>query len=102
MHGTTPSANGAAAAVTLLHAFPTYTRADSFIQVVLPLASAAYFLRREVRFAVVLTVAWVAEPLNNIRVHAADAQTMVLPLFEDNGSGAGYDSYNILNRIGWL
>lgn len=123
----------AAAAITLLLAFLTYTRdgwvpllsyfdlgvhefghlltmwaaemivwpAGSFMQVALPLAFAAYFLHRGDRFAVVLTVAW-AESLNNVSVYAADAQAMVLPLFGDDGSGAGHDWHNILGRLGWL
>jgi hypothetical protein len=124
----------AAAAITLLLAFLTFTRdgwtpllsyfdlgvhefghlltvwapeiivwpAGSFVQVALPLAFAAYFLHRGDRFAVVLTVAWAAESLNNVSVYAADAQAMVLPLFGDDGAGAGHDWHNILGRLGWL
>jgi hypothetical protein len=76
--------------------------AGSVMQVALPLACAAYFLHRGDRFAVVLTVAWAAESLNNVSVYAADAQAMVLPLFGDDGSGAGHDWHNILGRLGWL
>lgn len=76
--------------------------AGSFMQVALPLACSAYFLRRGDRVAVVLTVAWAAESLNNVSVYAADAQAMVLPLFGDDGSGAGHDWHNILGRLGLL
>lgn len=76
--------------------------AGSFLQVAAPLGLAAYFLCRGDRFAVVLMVAWAAESLNNVSVYAADAQAMVLPLFGDDGSGAGHNWHNILGRLGWL
>lgn len=76
--------------------------AGSFLQVAAPLGLAAYFLYRQDRFAVVLMVAWSAESLNNVSVYAGDAQTMVLPLFGDDGSGAGHDWHNILGRLGLL
>ena len=48
------------------------------------------------RFAVILMVAWAAESLHNVSVYIGDAQVMVLPLFGDDGSGAGHDWHNIL------
>ena len=76
--------------------------AGSFLQVAAPLALAAYFLYRSDRFAVVLMVAWAAESLNNVSVYIGDAQVMVLPLFGDDGSGAGHDWHNILGRLDLL
>ncbi len=51
----------------------------------------AYLLHRGDHLAVVLTVAWAAESLNNVSVYTADAQAMAVPLFGDDGSGAGHD-----------
>ena len=76
--------------------------AGSFLQVAAPLGLAAYFWRRREGFAVVLMVAWAAESLNNVSVYVGDAQRMVLPLFGDDGSGAGHDWHNILGRLGLL
>lgn len=76
--------------------------AGSFLQVAAPLGLAAYFWRRREGFAVVLMVAWAAESLNNVSVYVGDAQRMVLPLFGDDGSGAGHDWHNILARLGLL
>jgi hypothetical protein len=77
--------------------------AGSFLQVVLPLLIGAYFYwgRRD-HFAVVLMVAWAAESLNNVSVYIYDATRMALPLINDDGSGAGHDWHNILQRLGWL
>ncbi len=76
--------------------------AGSFLQVAAPLGLAAYFLYRRDRFAVVLMVAWAAESLHNVSVYVSDAQAMVLPLFGDDGSGAGHDWHNILGRLDLL
>ena len=76
--------------------------AGSLLQVAAPLGLAAYFWHRRDRFAVILMVAWAAESLNNVSVYIADAQRMVLPLFGDDGSGAGHDWHNILSELGWL
>jgi uncharacterized membrane protein len=76
--------------------------AGSLLQVIGPLLLAGYFLHRRDRFAVVLMVAWAAESLNNVSVYIGDAQRMVLPLFGDDGSGAGHDWHNILTRLGLL
>ena len=76
--------------------------AGSFLQVAAPLGLAAYFLHRGDRFAVILMVAWAAESLNNVSVYIGDAQIMVLPLFGDDGSGAGHDWHNILGRLDLL
>ena len=67
-----------------------------------PLGLAAYFWHRRDRFAVILMIAWAAESLNNVSVYVADAQRMLLPLFGDDGSGAGHDWHNILGGLGRL
>jgi len=76
--------------------------AGSFLQVAAPLWLAAYFWWRRDWFAVIVLVAWAAESLNNVSVYIGDAQRMVLPLFGDDGSGAGHDWHNILGDPGWL
>lgn len=76
--------------------------AGSALQVAAPVALAAYFWWRRDRVAVVLLVAWTGMSLNNVSVYVADAQRMVLPLFGDDGSGAGHDWHNILGELGWL
>lgn len=76
--------------------------AGSFLQVAAPLGLGAYFWWRKDRFAVILCGAWAAENLNNVSVYIGDAQRMVLPLFGDDGSGAGHDWHNILRNLGWL
>jgi len=76
--------------------------AGSFMQIALPAAVCTYFALRRDRFAVIVTLAWVAENVNNVAVYIADATRMVLPLFNDDGSGAGHDWHGILSRLGWL
>ena len=76
--------------------------AGSFMQVALPLVVAAYFLRRGDRLAVIVALAWTAESLNNVSVYVYDATRMVLPLFNDDGSGSGHDWHNILGELGLL
>jgi len=76
--------------------------AGSFLQVAGPLALSYYFYRRGDRFAVVVVIAWAAESLNNVSVYMYDATRMVLPLFGDDGSGAGHDWHNILTRLDLL
>ncbi len=76
--------------------------AGSALQVAAPAALASYFWWRRDRFAVVLLVAWLGMSLNNVSVYIGDAQRMVLPLFGDDGSGAGHDWRNILGQLGWL
>jgi hypothetical protein len=76
--------------------------AGSVLQVALPLCLGVYFWLRHDRLAVVLTVAWAAESLNNVSVYVYDATRMVLPLVGDDGSGAGHDWHNILGRLGLL
>jgi hypothetical protein len=49
-----------------------------------------------------LTLAWAAESLNNVSVYVYDATRMVLPLFNDDGSGSGHDWHNILGELGLL
>ena len=76
--------------------------AGSFLQVAAPLGLGGYFWWRRDSFAAILMVAWAAESLNNVSVYVADAQVMVLPLFGDDGSGAGHDWHNILRDTGML
>jgi hypothetical protein len=76
--------------------------AGSFLQVALPLLFCAYFWWRRDQLAVILTLAWAAENLHNVSVYIADSQVMILPLFGDDGSGAGHDWHNILTTLGLL
>ena len=76
--------------------------AGSFMQVALPLAACVYFWRRGDRAAAIVTLAWAAESLNNVSVYIHDATRMVLPLFNDDGSGSGHDWHNILGELGLL
>ncbi len=76
--------------------------AGSALQVAAPAALAGYFWWRGDRFAVVLLMAWLGMSLNNVSVYIGDAQRMVLPLFGDDGSGAGHDWHNILADLGML
>jgi hypothetical protein len=73
--------------------------AGSLLQVAGPLLLAGYFWWRRDQFAVILMVAWAAENLHNVSVYIADAQVMILPLFGDDGSGAGHDWRNILLEL---
>ena len=75
--------------------------AGSFLQVAAPLALGGYFWWRRDALAAILMVAWLAENLHNVSVYIADAQVMLLPLFGDDGSGAGHDWRNILTTLGW-
>ncbi len=76
--------------------------AGSLLQVAAPLLLAGYFWWRRDQFAVVLMVAWAAENLHNVSVYIADAEVMILPLFGDDGSGAGHDWHNILLELNAL
>jgi hypothetical protein len=76
--------------------------AGSLLQVAAPLLLGAYFWWRRDQFAVILMVAWAAENLHNVSVYIADARIMVLPLFGDDGSGAGHDWHNILLQLSAL
>jgi len=76
--------------------------AGSLLQVALPVLLGVYFWWRRDQPAVILMVAWAAENLHNVSVYIADAQVMILPLFGDDGSGAGHDWHNILTQLGLL
>jgi hypothetical protein len=76
--------------------------AGSFLQVAAPLLLGAYFWWRRDHLAVILMVAWSAENLHNVSVYIADAQVMVLPLFGDDGSGAGHDWHTVLLALNAL
>ena len=73
--------------------------AGSAAQVAAPLLLGAYFWWRRDQLAVILMVAWAAENLHNVSVYIGDAQVMILPLFGDDGSGAGHDWHNILGAL---
>jgi hypothetical protein len=72
------------------------------VRVSAPALLAGYFWWRGDRLAVVLMVAWVGMSLNNVSVCIHDATMMVLPLFGDDGWGAGHDWRFILGELGWL
>jgi hypothetical protein len=76
--------------------------AGSCLQVAAPAALAGYFWSRRDRVAVVLLTAWLGMSLHNVSVYIHDATRMALPLFGDDGSGAGHDWRNILGDVGWL
>jgi len=76
--------------------------AGSLLQVTAPLLLGAYFWWRRDHLAVILMVAWAAENLHNVSVYISDAQVMILPLFGDDGSGAGHDWHNILLALNVL
>jgi len=76
--------------------------AGSFMQVTAPLLLGVYFWWRRDHLAVILMLAWSAENLHNVSVYIADAQVMLLPLFGDDGSGAGHDWHNILLALNAL
>ena len=76
--------------------------AGSLLQVAAPLAVGGYFWWRRDAFAAMLMVAWSAENLHNVSVYIGDAEAMLLPLFGDDGSGAGHDWHNILLALNAL
>jgi hypothetical protein len=76
--------------------------AGSSLQVAAPLLLGVYFWWRRDQLAVILMVAWAAENLHNVSVYIADAQVMILPLFGDDGSGAGHDWHNLLLALNAL
>jgi len=76
--------------------------AGSFLQVAAPLALGGYFWWRRDSLAAILMIAWSAENLHNVSVYIGDAQLMLLPLFGDDGSGAGHDWHNILLELNAL
>jgi len=76
--------------------------AGSAVQLAAPAGLAAYFWWRRDRLATMLMVAWLGMSLNNVAVYIADAPRMQLPLFGDDGSGAGHDWRAILGELGWL
>ena len=77
--------------------------AGSFLQVAAPLPLGALLLvAARLTSPSILMVAWSAENLHNVSVYIADAQVMILPLFGDDGSGAGHDWHNILLELNAL
>ncbi len=76
--------------------------AGSLVQVATPAGLAAYFAWRRDGLAVVLMLGWTAESLNNVSVYIYDASRLMLPLWGDDGTGAGHDWANILVRLGLL
>lgn len=76
--------------------------AGSAVQLLAPAGLAAYFGWRGDRLGLVLMVGWLGMSLHNVSVYVRDATRMALPLFGDDGSGAGHDWRNILGELGWL
>ncbi|HEX6888494.1 MAG TPA: hypothetical protein VF143_10360 [Candidatus Nanopelagicales bacterium] len=76
--------------------------AGSALQVAAPAALAGYFAWRGDRLGASLLVGWLGMSLHNVAVYLGDAERMVLPLFGDDGSGAGHDWHNVLGALGWL
>jgi hypothetical protein len=76
--------------------------AGSALQLAAPAALAGYFAWRGDRLGAALLLGWLGMSLHNVGVYVGDAQAMVLPLFGDDGSGAGHDWHNVLGALGWL
>jgi hypothetical protein len=70
----------------------------SLLQLILPAAFVAYFLRRGDRYAGAVCLWWVAQNCWNISVYVADARTEELPLV----GGGEHDWAFLLNAAGWL
>lgn len=82
--------------------FLVVATAGSAVQVAAPMALASYFWWRGDRLGAALLLGWLGMSLHNVAVYVGDAQRMVLPLFGDDGSGAGHDWHNILGALGLL
>lgn len=52
----------------------------SLLQLIVPLAFVAYFLRRSDRYAAAIVALWVAQSLFNVATYMADARAQELPL----------------------
>ena len=72
----------------------------TLVQLLFPLAFAAYFHRSEQPFAAAVSLAWAGENLFNVARYAADARARALPLV--GGDDAGHDWAYLLARTGLL
>lgn len=70
----------------------------SLLQLLIPLAFVASFLRRGDRHAASVCLWWVAQNCWNISVYVADARARELPLV----GGSVHDWWWLLRRAGWL
>jgi hypothetical protein len=70
----------------------------TLLQLLMPLAFFAHFLRRGDRFAAYVVLWWVAQSLWNVSVYVADARAQALPLV----GGGEHDWAYILGRLGLL
>ncbi len=72
----------------------------TLMQLLVPLAFTAYFLRAGQRFGAAATLCWTGESLFNVARYAADARARLLPLV--GGDGVGHDWTYMLARLGLL
>ena len=70
----------------------------TLMQLLMPLAFVAYFVRRGDRHAATVAVWWVAQNLWNISVYVRDARAQELPLV----GGGEHDWAYLLGTMGWL
>ena len=70
----------------------------TLLQLLVPTAFVAYFVRRYDGHAASVALWWVAQNCWNISVYIADARTQALPLV----GGGEHDWTYLLGRVGWL
>lgn len=70
----------------------------TLLQLLLPMAFVASFLRRGERYAAAVTAGWVAQNLWHIAPYVADARAQALPLV----GGGEHDWAYLLGEMGWL
>ncbi len=68
------------------------------MQLLMPAAFVAYFVRRGERHSASVALWWVAQNLWNVSVYAGDARAEALPLV----GGGEHDWAYLLGRFGWL
>jgi hypothetical protein len=76
----------------------------SLMQVIVPIACAAAFVRREDWFGVAVCLWWAGENLVDLGPYIADARALQLPLLggQTGAEVTGHDWEAILGRLGWL
>ena len=75
----------------------------SLMQVIVPIACAVAFAKRDDWFAVAACVWWAGENLVDLGPYIADARALQLPLTGgQTGAETGHDWEAILGRLGWL
>jgi hypothetical protein len=70
----------------------------TLLQLLMPAAFVAYFLRRGERHSASVALWWIAQNLWNVSVYAGDARAESLPLV----GGGEHDWAYLLGRFGWL